>query len=413
MTKKQPLLIIEDDPVHHTLLEKALSHQPYSLTLAGNADEAFRAFEKLGHRVVLCDIHLPGEVSGTDILRRLMQAPNPPVVIMITSDNGTTHIIETFKLGAQDYLIKPVQDAELQQAIRRAFDLVHTRDMLVQTEKARLAKLEQQLATKRVTDLLIRRQNDKFAKALFGNIHTSFTQGKGIGALTTLVSMLAGSPLTPDGRNYQIPKDVLDMIFENQSSVNQMIDIFGELQLLVSQDFVLHEVMLEEFHKIIGDIVYELQPLAAFESHRLVLSELAPRFNGVPLHLNWEFMRKAIRELLLNAMKFSPPGSPVTVLVESLYTRLLITILNSPLPATSDDPAGIPEEFRRVIFDPFFRISRVVHERYGTLEYGLGLTYVEKVIQMHKGSIRCLTVEEQSGGQEARELIAFEIELPL
>ena len=124
-------------------------------------------------------------------------------------------------------------------------------------------------------------------------------------------------------------------------------------------------------------------------------------------------MRKVLKELLLNALKFSPPETVVTVLVEYLYTRVQVTILNAPLPGSADEPSGIPEEFRKAVFEPFFRLSRVVHEQYGTLEYGLGLTFVEKVVQMHKGDIRCTTIRDfkhQDG--ETPELIAFEIELP-
>ena len=167
----------------------------------------------------------------------------------------------------------------------------------------------------RVAEGLLRRQNDKFARALFGNIHTSFTQGKGVGAMTTLVSMLAGSSKTPDGKNYLIATEILDMILDNQTAVNDMISLFGELQLLVSQDFVLFDVTLGEFHSIIRDTIYELKPMADLQGHRVVLSDLNPRFVGGRLRLNWEFMRKALKELLLNAFKFSPPQTTVTVRV--------------------------------------------------------------------------------------------------
>ncbi len=413
MLAREPLLIVDDDPVQQALLERILTGMPYALTITGNATEALDAFEKLNHKVVICDVHLPGDISGTEILKRLMEKPKPPVVIMLTVENGIRQIIDTLRLGAYDYVLKPAEAKELQQIVTNAFDHAHSDELLRNTEKDRVQRLETQLATKRVAEGLMRRQNDKFAKALFGNIHTSFTQGKGVGAMTTLVSMLAGSQKAPDGKNYLIPTDILDMILDNQTAVNDMIGMFGELQLLVSQDFVLFDVTLGEFHSIIRDTIYELKPQADLQGNRVVLSELNPRFSGGHLKLNWEFMRKGLKELLLNAMKFSPPGSTVTVLVEYLYTRVQVTILNMPLPGSVDEPAGIPEEFRRIIFEPFFRLSRVVHEQYGTLEYGLGLTFVEKIVQMHRGDIRCTTIRDfENEGRETADLIAFEIELP-
>ncbi len=413
MVKKHSLLIIEADPVQQALLERILSTLPYSLSLAANADDALAAFGKMNHEIVLCDIALAGKQSGSDVLQALMSTPAPPVVVMLTGETDLRTVIDTMRLGAFDYIIKPVQPADVQHALERAHNKAVTEALRKQTEMERAQRLDRQLATRRITDQLVRRQANKLSKALFSNIHTSFTQGRGVGSLTTLVSMLGGSPMSADGDNYLISKDILEMIFDNQKAVSDMIEIFGELHLLVSQDFALFDVTLGEFHKIIHDIIYELQPLTALRGHQLLLNELPAAFSGVRLKLNWEFMRKAIRELLLNAMKFSPENSTVTVLVEHLHTGVLITVLNSPLRMDSGEITGIPEDYRKIVFEPFFRITRVVHEQYRTLEYGLGLTYVDKVVQMHKGNIQCTTVQDYSADNGITEdLVAFEIELP-
>ena len=181
MLTREPLLIVDDDPVQQALIEKILSGLPYALTLTGNAEEALNAYDKLNHKVVICDIHLPGDVSGTEILKRLMEKPGAPVVIMLTVEHGIRQIIETLRIGAYDYVVKPADPRELQLIVQRAFDHAHSEELLRNTERDRVQRLETQLATKRVADGLVRRQNDRFARALFGNIHTSFTQGKGIG----------------------------------------------------------------------------------------------------------------------------------------------------------------------------------------------------------------------------------------
>lgn len=413
MLKKHSLLIIAADPVQQALLERILSTLPYSLSLAANADDALAAFHKVNHEVVLCDISLPGKQSGGEVLHTLMNTTQPPVVVMLVSEADSRSVIDTMRQGAFDYILKPVQAAEVQRVLERAHNKAVTEMLRKQAEQERAQRVEQQLATRRITDQLVRRQANKLSKALFSNIHTSFTQGRGVGSLTTLVSMLGGSPLSADGANYLISKDILEMIFDNQKAVSDMIEVFGELHLLVSQDFALFDVTLGEFHKIIHDIIYEMQPLSALRGHQVLLNELPAALSGVRLKLNWEFMRKAIRELLLNAMKFSPENSTVTVLVEHAHTRALITVLNAPLHLGTSEITGIPEDYRKIVFEPFFRITRVVHEQYRTLEYGLGLTYVDKVVQMHKGNILCTTVQDYSADNGVVEnLVALEIELP-
>ena len=414
MLKKKPLLIVEDDPVQQALVERMLSSLPYSLTVVATAQQALDAFQKVGHEVALCDLNLPGDLSGVDLLQRLKETPHPPVVVMLTSDSAIRSVIETMRLGAYDYLIKPVQSQELEEVVARAFARAHADAMARRAERERTEYYEKRLASRNVAENLVRRQNDKFARALFGNMFTSFSQGRGVGALTTLIAMLAGAPLTEDGKNYLVAKDILDLITDNQDTVNTMIETFSELQLLVSQDLVLHDVSLGEFHKIVSDLIYELSPLSQIRRHTVLLSELPPRFSGEILKLNWEFMRKALRELIINAMKFSDEETTITVLVEYKFTRVLITVLNEPMRNEANSTHGIPEEYRKIVFEPFFRISRVVREQYRTLEYGLGLTLVDKIIYMHHGKIRCTSLKNSAGSEdEANELVAFEIELPI
>ncbi|MFZ5629636.1 MAG: response regulator [Spirochaetota bacterium] len=414
MLKKKPLLLVEDDPVQQALIERMLSSMPYSLTVVATAQEALDAFQKVGHEVVLCDINLPGELSGVDVLRRLKETPHPPVVVMLTGDSAIGNVIETMRLGAYDYLLKPVQSQELDEVIGRAFSRSQSETMARIAERERAEYYEKRLASRQVADQLVRRQNDKFARALFGNMFTSFSQGRGVGSLTTLVSMLGGAQLTEDRQNYLVPKDILDLINDNQDAVNAMIEMFSELHLLVSQDLVLHDVSLGEFHKIVSDLIFELNPVIEIRRHVVVLSELPPRFSGEVLKMNWEFMRKALRELLINALKFSEDESTITVLIEYKFTRVLVTVLNEPLRADTHYVQGIPEEYRKLVFEPFFRISRVVREQYRTLEYGLGLTLVDKIVYMHHGKIRCTTLQNFLAGEgNATDLVAFEIELPI
>jgi FixJ family two-component response regulator len=414
MLKKKPLLLVEDDPVQQALVERMLSSLPYSLTVVSTAQDALDAFQKVGHEVVLCEINLPGELSGVDLLRRLKETPHPPVVVMLTGDSAIGSIIETMRLGAYDYLLKPVQSQELEQVVGRAFDRSQSEAMARLAERERAEYYEKRLASRQVAEQLVRRQNDKFAKALFGNMFTSFTQGRGVGSLTTLLSMLGGVQLTEDGKHYLVPKDILDLINDNQGAVNAMIEMFSELHLLVSQDLVLHDVTLGEFHKIVSDLIFELTPMIGLRRHNVVLSELPPRFSGEVLKMNWEFMRKALRELLINALKFSEDASTITILIEYKFTRVLVSVLNEPLRTNAQGIHGIPEEYRKLVFEPFFRISRVVREEYRTLEYGLGLTLVDKIVYMHHGKIRCTTLQNFLTGEgNATELVAFEIELPI
>lgn len=72
---------------------------------------------------------------------------------------------------------------------------------------------------------------------------------------------------------------------------------------------------------------------------------------------------------------------------------LEISFLNKPLP-NEDGVLGIPMEYEYIIFEPFFRLTKTVSDGYDTLDFGLGLTIVEKIILRHQGKVRIGNIQD-------------------
>jgi len=411
---KKPLLIVEDDPVQQMLLERMLEGHPYAVTMTADAASAMSAYENLHTEVVVCDINLPGEINGIYLLKKLLEYHNPPVVLMQTGEGDIKTVIETMRSGAYDYLIKPFSAPDFLSTLERAFDHAETERVRRVTEKERSLRLETQLASRRIIDNLMRKQSDRFAKELFGNINTSFSQGGGIGTMLTLLSMFSKSEQIRDGKFYAVDKEILDLVFENTHIIQKMLTTFSELEQIVSHGLTLSEVTLSEFHDTLHDLIDELKPLTALKNQKISLSDIPRSYSGQKLKINWEFMSKAMRELLINAMKFAPEDTTITVLIEYLFLRTVITVLNEPAHDANSDITGIPPDYRQVIFEPFFRLAKVVDDRFGTLDYGLGLTMVEKVLNNHKGKIHCTSISDYFTTENMKkEMICFELELPM
>ena len=92
---------------------------------------------------------------------------------------------------------------------------------------------------------------------------------------------------------------------------------------------------------------------------------------------------RLIFNLTENAVKYNRPGGSVWVRVTQKTEKLLICV--------SDTGYGIPEEYRRSIFQPFFRVDKSRSREYGGA--GLGLSLVWEIINLHGG---CVRVEESS-----------------
>ena len=92
---------------------------------------------------------------------------------------------------------------------------------------------------------------------------------------------------------------------------------------------------------------------------------------------------RLIFNLTENAVKYNRPGGSVWVRVTQKTEKLLICV--------SDTGYGIPEEYRRSIFQPFFRVDKSRSREYGGV--GLGLSLVWEIANLHGG---CVRVEESS-----------------
>jgi signal transduction histidine kinase len=109
--------------------------------------------------------------------------------------------------------------------------------------------------------------------------------------------------------------------------------------------------------------------------------------NGdVQIHGNAELLRRAVENVLRNAIRYSPPSSVVDLNFEKQNQRLII--------AVRDRGPGVPAEMLGRIFDPFFRVEPARESLAGTGS-GLGLSIAKRAVEAHGGTI---TAENTSPG---------------
>ena len=121
------ILVIDDDPGFRELLAAILSDEGYEVESGGSIGDALRLGAARQYNLVISDLRLP-DGSGIEVLRWFSeQAPNVPV-IMITAFGTFESAVEAVKLGAEDYLGKPLNSPdELRITVRRALDQRRTK----------------------------------------------------------------------------------------------------------------------------------------------------------------------------------------------------------------------------------------------------------------------------------------------
>lgn len=105
------LLVVDDDARIRMLLQQFLQRNGYRVTTAADGAKARRLMAGLVFDLVVLDVMMPGEdgISLTRDLRRTTATP----VLLLTARGETSHRIEGFEAGADDYLVKPFDPREL------------------------------------------------------------------------------------------------------------------------------------------------------------------------------------------------------------------------------------------------------------------------------------------------------------
>ncbi|MBN2461208.1 MAG: sigma-54-dependent Fis family transcriptional regulator [Candidatus Cloacimonetes bacterium] len=113
------ILIVEDEIGIRDLLARTLREEGYTVIEAENGPEALRLCRDFKPVLVLLDLYLPG-LNGMRVLETMKRDFPGIEVIIISGSKGITNAVEAMKLGAYDYLVKPLHLEEMMLIIKKA-----------------------------------------------------------------------------------------------------------------------------------------------------------------------------------------------------------------------------------------------------------------------------------------------------
>jgi DNA-binding NtrC family response regulator len=113
----KPILVVDDEAIVRESISDWLRDVGYQVKTAESGEEALKMIEQGDFGVVVLDVRLPGK-SGVTVLREAKAIKPQLKAIMITAYPSTELAKESKKLGAVDYLTKPVFPGDLEKLIR-------------------------------------------------------------------------------------------------------------------------------------------------------------------------------------------------------------------------------------------------------------------------------------------------------
>lgn len=132
------ILVVDDEPDLREAVKDLLSRHGYTVEQSSSAKEAFARVQSSPFDLVISDIVMP-EMDGIALLKSIRQYDDDLPVLMITGNSTVENAVEAIKIGAEDYIAKPFDNAELLAILKRLYEnkLLKQRSQLWKQETLR------------------------------------------------------------------------------------------------------------------------------------------------------------------------------------------------------------------------------------------------------------------------------------
>jgi two-component system sensor histidine kinase/response regulator len=351
------LLIVDDSEANRDMLLRRLDAPGRILKVARSGREALTLLESEPFDLVLLDIRMP-DMDGYEVLKRMKvhDTLRHLPVIMISALDELDSVIRCIELGADDYLPKPFDPILLRARIGACLEKKRLRD----GEMRLFAQLQENYRRLKELETL----RDDLTNMIVHDLRTPLTS-----LLTGLQTL--GLSAAMDEMDHEI----------------MSLSIAGGETLLGMINDLLDVGKMED-----GSLKLERAPLCAQELVTEAVQQVAALAREKSLTIDRELgqdlpeiavdsdkFRRTLVNLLGNAVKFTPEGGIITVVVSLIPEESAIRF------CVRDTGEGIPREAFGRIFDKFGQVDTRKSGR--KMSTGLGLTFCKMVVEAHGGRI--------------------------
>ena len=161
---------------------------------------------------------------------------------------------------------------------------------------------------------------------------------------------------------------MIKMVTEQNDRLNKMVKTLldmSELQTVGRDDEIILDALVDE-------VLEDLEPLAEGKNIRLI-----GKCKDITMVGSDILIYRLVYNLVENAIKYNHLGGQVTVTADRKEKHVYLSV--------EDTGAGIPEELKERVFEPFFRVDKSRSRELGGV--GLGLALVREIVRVHDGSI--------------------------
>jgi two-component system sensor histidine kinase/response regulator len=337
----QTILIVDDQEENLRLVGTVLSMMNYDIILASSAEQAYKRLASRLPDLILLDVLMP-ETDGLATCRHMKTVPqwaDIPVIFLSAADDKNL-IVQALEAGGVDYVTKPFNMAELVSRVRTQLSLKQARDQL----------------------RMLAEDKDEILGILAHDLKN------------TLAGMKLSAGLL-QGRAAELPPRCMALVDNISNSTERMLSFVKEF--LANQHAERLQMRKQTLN--LGDFVTLLTAnhQAAAHAKKITLISQIPG-TSVQVEGDREALTQVLENLVSNALKFTPQGGSVEVIVEPPVAGMAKCIVR-------DSGPGFTEQDRGKMFRRYGRLTaRPTGDEPST---GLGLSIVKRLLDAMGGTI--------------------------
>lgn len=373
---KKSVLVVDDDALHREMLKRLLSDAGYDVEMALDGSQGWEQFQAASPLLVMLDMQMPG-INGLELLARIRERDRDVPLIFMTAFGSESIAVQAMKQGADDYLIKPLEEWRILPMIEENL------------EKARLRRLARRLVTrlrnsnKRLMEKhrALQAQNAEVQEA-YRRLQEAEEMRQQMVSMVVhdlknpLNVMLLSIDLLAADFGELLSEEQRDILRSTNDASQQMLRLITnllEVQRLEDGKMPVDRKPLD-VNALLRMTVRQSQPLAERKSIELSLT-LA---ESLPLVLaDVELTSRVVANLLDNAIKFTPVHGRIEVVAATHDAHVIVSV--------TDSGPGIPAGQQARVFEKFAQAQHGATREKASV--GLGLAFCKLAVEVQEGRI--------------------------
>jgi len=392
------ILLVDDREDNLMSMEAILAPDGYIFIKAASGSQALKILlNEIDFALILMDVKMPN-LNGFEtaaLIYEREKLKHIPIIFITANNYGEDNIFKGYRMGAVDYIYKPINSELLRAKVGVLVDLYRKNHRLIEQEK-RLTiinrNLEMEINERKASEERVKELN----RQLLENIALLESANRDLDRFAFMASHDLQEPL----RKIRTFSDLLFVKYQTVldtpavNYINRIQNAAIRMQTLISDILAFSRINNEKdvfvninLNIVVQEAMDELDATIQDKKARFDIAELPA------IDVNPGLMRPLFENLLSNALKYSKKEEPPAI---RIYSEIIAATTSNKEPVQycriyiQDNGIGFDQVYAEQIFDMFRRLH--VHSEFeGT---GIGLTLCKKIVEKHNGYI---SVQSKTG----------------